>query len=81
MTDDVYKGYFIPEGALVIANVWYASEGFVSCIGHILTEQRRKFLHDPEVYADPFDFNPDRFLGPNPAPHPTDVGVFGFGRR
>ncbi|KAJ7680093.1 cytochrome P450, partial [Mycena olivaceomarginata] len=46
MTDDVYKGYFIPEGALVIAN------------------------------ADPFDFNPDRFLGPNPAPHPTDVGVY-----
>ncbi|KAJ7823535.1 cytochrome P450 [Mycena leptocephala] len=40
-----------------------------------------KFLHDPEVYKDPFVFNPDRFLGPNPAPHPTDFGVFGFGRR
>ncbi|KAJ7288668.1 cytochrome P450 [Mycena rebaudengoi] len=40
-----------------------------------------KFLHDPEVYTDPFVFNPDRFLGPNPAPHPTDVGLFGYGRR
>ncbi|KAJ7911356.1 cytochrome P450 [Mycena leptocephala] len=40
-----------------------------------------KFLHDPEVYKDPFVFNPDRFLGPNPAPHPTEVGLFGFGRR
>ncbi|KAF7332878.1 Cytochrome P450 [Mycena venus] len=40
-----------------------------------------KFLHDPNVYKDPFIFNPDRFLGPNPPPDPTDVGVFGYGRR
>ncbi|KAJ6530989.1 cytochrome P450 [Mycena vulgaris] len=40
-----------------------------------------KFLHDPEVYADPFMFNPDRFMGPKPEPHPTDVGLFGYGRR
>ncbi|KAJ7723816.1 cytochrome P450 [Mycena metata] len=62
MADDVYEGYFIPKGALVLANVW-------------------KFLHDPAVYADPFVFNPDRFLGPKAAPHPTDVGLFGYGRR
>ncbi|KAJ6548518.1 cytochrome P450 [Mycena capillaripes] len=40
-----------------------------------------KFLHDPNVYKDPFIFNPDRFLGPSPPPDPTDVGVFGYGRR
>ncbi|KAJ7685994.1 cytochrome P450 [Mycena rosella] len=62
MQDDVYEGYFIPKGTLVIANVW-------------------KFLHDPKVYTDPFVFNPDRFMGPNPAPHPVDVGLFGYGRR
>ncbi|KAF8143310.1 cytochrome P450 [Mycena galopus ATCC 62051] len=39
-----------------------------------------KFLHDPKVYADPFTFNPDRFMGPNPAPEPKDM-VFGYGRR
>ncbi|KAF7360792.1 Cytochrome P450 [Mycena venus] len=38
-----------------------------------------KFLHDPNVYKDPFIFNPDRFLGPNPSPDPTDLGVFGYG--
>lgn len=36
--------------------------------------------HDPEVYHDPFTFKPERFLGPNPEPDPTQL-VFGFGRR
>ncbi|KAF7344988.1 Cytochrome P450 [Mycena venus] len=40
-----------------------------------------KFLHDPAIYRDPFLFNPDRFLGPNPEPHPADMGLFGYGRR
>ncbi|KAJ6507474.1 cytochrome P450 [Mycena vulgaris] len=40
-----------------------------------------KFLHDPSIYQDPFLFNPDRFLGPNPEPHPAHMGLFGYGRR
>ncbi|KIY44122.1 cytochrome P450 [Fistulina hepatica ATCC 64428] len=40
-----------------------------------------KFLHDPVVYHDPLTFNPDRFLGPSPAPDPRETGVFGYGRR
>jgi cytochrome P450 len=35
--------------------------------------------HDPAVYADPFSFRPERFLGSDPEPDPTFV--FGFGRR
>jgi hypothetical protein len=79
MADDVYKNYFIPKDTLVIANVWY-----VLSRGPCETEPPRcyrKFLHDPNVYKDPFTFNPDRFLGPNPPPDPTDIGVFGYGRR
>lgn len=59
--EDVYEGYRIPLGALVVVNVW-------------------QLLHDPEVYADPLVFNPDRFLGPNPATNPREF-TFGFGRR
>jgi cytochrome P450 len=41
----------------------------------------RLMLHDEDVYPDPHAFNPDRFLGPNPQPDPTDHGAFGYGRR
>jgi cytochrome P450 len=36
--------------------------------------------HDPQVYPDPFKFNPERFLGPEPQQDPRDI-FFGFGRR
>ena len=41
-------------------------------------------LHDPRVYVDPDKFTPDRFLvteGHVPEMDPSEVGVFGFGRR
>ncbi|KAJ2922480.1 hypothetical protein H1R20_g14608, partial [Candolleomyces eurysporus] len=47
-TDDEYKGYHLPAGAIVIANAW-------------------AMLHDENVYANPFEFNPDRFIDPETA--------------
>jgi cytochrome P450 len=41
-------------------------------------------LRDSRVYVDPDNFNPDRFLateGHVPEMDPSEVGVFGFGRR
>ena len=37
-------------------------------------------MHDPVTYANPMEFNPERFLGDNPEPDPRAT-VFGFGRR
>ncbi|KDQ58276.1 hypothetical protein JAAARDRAFT_262159 [Jaapia argillacea MUCL 33604] len=39
-----------------------------------------QMLHEPSVYHNPHEFNPSRFLGPNPERDPSDF-CFGFGRR
>lgn len=40
----------------------------------------RFLMHDPRVYKNPMDFNPERFMGPNPEMDPKNA-CFGFGRR
>ena len=40
----------------------------------------REIMHDPATYANPMEFNPERFLGNHPEPDPRATG-FGFGRR
>jgi len=37
-------------------------------------------LHDPATYANPMEFNPERFLGDHPEQDPR-IMAFGFGRR
>ncbi|EIW56941.1 cytochrome P450 [Trametes versicolor FP-101664 SS1] len=63
--DDVYRGCHIPEGAMIIPNIWWMTQ-------------------DPDVYASPERFDPERFLNLSPEVaarvDPRNV-VFGFGRR
>lgn len=89
--DDIYEGYFIAEGSLVLANIWSAlppSPGLTKLIA-----EHRAILHDPTAYPDPESFVPGRFLRTRAgAAHERDVELdpdvrdpalvaFGFGRR
>ncbi|KAF9526842.1 cytochrome P450 [Crepidotus variabilis] len=48
--------------------------------GTILIANLWAMLHDPEIYPDPFVFNPERHLGPEPQRDVRRV-CFGYGRR
>lgn len=75
--DDEYRGYFVPAGTVVIANMWYERPS-VLCIMPITRLYSRAVLHDQETYHDPESFIPERFL--KGAPSSLDI-AFGFGRR
>ncbi|KAI1191509.1 putative cytochrome P450 oxidoreductase OrdA-like protein [Nemania serpens] len=55
-------------------------DGFYIPKGAIILPNVWWFTHDPAVYPNPSEFDPSRYLGPNPAPDPTSH-VFGYGRR
>ncbi|KAI0050246.1 cytochrome P450 [Auriscalpium vulgare] len=67
--DDVYEGYFIPKGSLIVANAWYMA---ISAM-----------FRDPTVYPDPETFNPERFLTAEGQfkDDPRLNAIFGFGKR
>ncbi|KAJ7672849.1 putative monooxygenase [Mycena rosella] len=60
--DDVYEGMHLPQGSILIPNVWH-------------------MLHDPEVFPDPMEFNPDRYGNLHSEMEKVTDLVFGFGRR
>lgn len=50
----------------------------------VLTHSRRSILHDPEVFEDPLEYKPERFLKDgklNPEVLDPSVASFGYGRR
>ncbi|KAI0634017.1 CyP450 monooxygenase [Trametes polyzona] len=73
--DDEYRGYHIPKGSTVIANLWCVRPR--SIVGPA-------FSRDPRMYPDPERFNPERFLKDgkiNPAVQDPNTFAFGYGRR
>jgi hypothetical protein len=85
--EDFYKGYRIPAKSAVIGNSWYVpTSAFpIASKQWYNIPSARAMLHNPEVYPEPFSFNPKRFLNQDgtlnkSVKDPRDL-AFGFGRR
>ena len=79
--DDEYNGYFIPKGTVVIGNAWSVKKK--SLLLSTLTFLFRSILHDPGLFNNPHEFQPERYLKDgklNPDVRDPD-SAFGFGRR
>jgi cytochrome P450 len=83
--DDVYNGYFIPAGTIVLPNQWYVYNHLLLCvlIKWTVLICNRAMLHDEMEYPEPSLFLPERWIlkkGQKEPRHPSKV-TFGFGRR
>ncbi|KAG5652975.1 hypothetical protein H0H81_002873 [Sphagnurus paluster] len=79
--DDVYRGMLIPKGSIIVGNARYDEEKDKP-LGLLKILTNRAMSWDENIYANPFGFEPTRYL---PAPlgrgEPRPVAHWGFGRR
>lgn len=81
--EDVYNGYTIPVGSIVIGNAWLVSLSGSDLLPSITLEIRAMF-HDEIIYPDSYTFNPERFIKNGKIDltvRDPDLIAFGFGRR
>ena len=82
--DDLHDGYYIPKGSLIVPNIWSVFPSSIfQATGFNTSNLDRFMLNDPEVYPNPSEFNPERFLANDGKKSQTDPRTicFGFGRR
>ncbi|KAF7980673.1 hypothetical protein HWV62_37101 [Athelia sp. TMB] len=81
IADDVYKGYHIPAGTLVLPNTWRVD---MHRIVIRIRVQLKAVLQDESAYPNAGTFDPDRYLTQdgklNPAIRDPEA-AFGYGRR
>ena len=79
--DDEYNGFYIPKGTVLIGNAWLVRP---LILFSVLNFSSRSILHDREVFNNPQEFQPERYLKDgklNPDVRDPDCAAFGFGRR
>ncbi|QRV94754.1 cytochrome P450 family protein [Ceratobasidium sp. AG-Ba] len=69
-----------PLGAAHLASKEIEFRGYRIPKGAALYANIWAMTHDPDLYPDPYAFNPSRFLKPNQDPDPRKY-IFGFGKR
>jgi hypothetical protein len=67
-------------GLAHVSEVDVAYQSFLIPKGALLLPAIWWFCHDPDVYTDPFTFDPGRYLELRMEPDPRE-SIFGFGRR
>ena len=77
--DDVFDGFFIPKGTVVLPNVWYATFVWPFCGWYNLLN--RAIAFEPNPLYDPEQFIPERFLDEKVKTVDPATWAFGFGRR
>ena len=83
--DDIYRGYFIPARTVLFPNVRYVTLLYCFSSRADVIFFLSACMHDPNVYEDPDEFRPERFIRDGKldftaAPDPAAF-IFGFGRR
>jgi Cytochrome P450 len=81
VSEDTYKGFRIPAKTVILSNAWWA-RGLCEKTSSWL--EIRAIMHDPEVFEDPMEFKPERYLKNgriNPDVLDPEEAAFGFGRR
>lgn len=83
--DDVYNGYHIPAGTLVLPNSWYLNlHGCLRFRQLTPCYKSRAVCNNESVYPDPRKFNPNRFLTEDGKLDPSandPEAAWGYGRR
>jgi hypothetical protein len=79
--DDMYRGYLIPKGTVILPNIWFVSEiqrGFIKILKSHRAAIKDESITDVEFPEN--EFIPERFLQSEIIDDPYEYS-FGFGRR
>jgi cytochrome P450 len=77
LEDVEYNGCVVPKNTTILVNAWYVHSRLPRVALNFVC---RAISQDPEIYPEPTEFRPERFLGEKQQLDPREF-AFGGGRR